>query len=363
MVDAFTAVFGEWVGSVWSMLLDSGVFFLFGLVLAGLIWLLMNQENVGRFVRDEGMTGVLKAALIGIPLPLCSCSVLPVASQLHRSGAGRGATVSFLISTPESGVDSILVTYSLTDPLLTIARPVTAFLTAMAAGFAETLSSGRNNRPPQMAGNGLSKCENDLSRNAAAERSLPFRVWMGLVYSFTDLLKDLSPHLFLGFALAGIVDLLLGDNMAHLPEAVKSGWVGYIGAILLGLPLYICATASTPLAAVLLLSGFSPGAVLVFLMVGPATNMASVTVLRKILGSWSTLRYLSIIVAVSVVCGVVLDRLYGLFAITAVYRTEDAASHGSWLHVACAAVLSGLILIYTAQWVLRRLRSFQLKRD
>ena len=180
----------DWLGAVWTMLVDSAPYLLFGLVLAGLVWLVVNERNIGRTIKNGGMKGVLKAALFGIPLPLCSCSVLPVAVQLSRSGVKRGPTVSFLISTPESGVDSIMLTYSLTDPLLTVARPVTAFLTAMAAGFVETAFSETEPSPvAETACGDACGCQTDNA--ASVNRPWPVRLWTGIRYAFTDLLKDI----------------------------------------------------------------------------------------------------------------------------------------------------------------------------
>lgn len=362
MADSAIHFLSIWVGSTWQVLLESAPFFVLGLILAGIIWLVMNEKNVARLIRDEGITGILKAAAIGIPLPLCSCSVLPVASQLSRSGAGRGATVSFLISTPESGVDSILLTYSLTDPLLTIARPVTAFLTAMAAGLTETLF------PAQKAA--VAAGESELSDNcgcAAVPHNNPrsrwyIRVWSGVHYAFTDLLKDLAPSLFLGFVLAGLIGALLGADASHIPESLRTGWLGYAAAMVIGLPLYVCATSSTPLAAVLLASGFSPGAILVFLMVGPATNVATIVVVRKILGLRATVRYVVSIAVVAVGAGILLDHLYGWLNVTAAYRFGSFETELTWLYAACAVVLAAFILYYTTRWLIARLRSLVLKR-
>ncbi len=361
MADSAIQFLSTWLGSIWQVLLESAPFFVLGLILAGIIWLVMNEKNVARLIRDEGMTGILKAAAIGIPLPLCSCSVLPVASQLSRSGAGRGATVSFLISTPESGVDSILLTYSLTDPLLTIARPVTAFLTAIVAGFTETLFPAQN-APVATEG---PECSDNCGC-AVAPNNRPYsrwytRVWSGVRYAFTDLLKDLAPSLFVGFVLAGLIGALLGADASHIPESLRTGWLGYAAAMVIGLPLYVCATSSTPLAAVLLASGFSPGAILVFLMVGPATNVATIVVVRKMLGFRATLRYVVSIAVVAIGAGLLLDHLYGWLNVTAAYRFGSFETGWTWLYTACAIVLAAFILYYTTNWLTARLRSFVLK--
>ncbi len=329
------------------MLVDSAFFFLLGLILAGLIWLVLNEKNVRRLVGEKRYQAVFRAAIVGVPLPLCSCSVLPVARQLRDSGVSKGGTVSFLIATPESSVDSVLLTYSLTDPLLTVARPITAFLTAVAAGLTESNFEDKAQKTfdalPQ------AECTDCCCGTPAAtdEAGLLSRLWAGLKHSFTTLIGDLAPYLLAGYLLAGLVGALLGSEMSRLPEFLTSGWAAYIGATIIGVPLYVCATSSTPLAAVLLASGFPPGAILVFLMVGPATNLTSLTVLKKILGFAATVRYLLSIIVVSAGCGLVLDWLYGAVGVAPSYVVGTHASEAGWFYIACAVILSFLILWHT----------------
>ncbi|MCP4684290.1 MAG: SO_0444 family Cu/Zn efflux transporter [bacterium] len=329
------------------MLVDSAFFFLLGLVLAGVVWLVLNETNARRLVGDKRHQSVFRAAIIGVPLPLCSCSVLPVASQLRGSGISRGGTVSFLIATPESSIDSILLTYSLTDPLLTVARPITAFLTAVVAGLTESSFEGRAEESPvPLAAADCDDCCCETSPKTKTS-GLIGRLGEGLRHSFTTLIADLAPYLLMGYLLAGLVGALLGPDMTQLPAFLTSGWAAYIGATLVGVPLYVCATSSTPLAAVLLASGFPPGAILVFLMVGPATNIAALTVLKKILGFGSTVRYLVSIVLVSVVCGLLLDWLYDIAGVAPDYLLGAHASEAGWFHISCAVILSALIVWHT----------------
>ncbi len=333
-----------WLESIWMMLIDSAFFFLVGLALAGLVWLFLNEKNLSRLVGKNSSGAVVRAALIGVPLPLCSCSVLPVASQLRQSGLSKGGTVSFLVSTPESGVDSILLTYSLTDPLLTVARPITAFLTAMTAGFVENaFGSGEETMTPMPV---AAACGGDCCCDSAETNtydSLFSKIWSGLKHAFTTLIGDLAPYLLVGYVLAGLVAALLGPRLDAIPESLTSGWLAYVGAIVLGLPLYICATSSTPLAAVLLAAGFPPGAIMVFLMVGPATNMAALAVLKRILGIPATIRYLVVIAAVSIVCGLAVDWLYDALGINPLYRNVGHEHSGSLFNIVCAVSLSALM--------------------
>jgi uncharacterized membrane protein YraQ (UPF0718 family) len=198
-----TAFLTAWAEGTWQMILDSAPYFLLGLVLAGLIWVFLNEKNLSRLVGSNRNKAVWRAAIIGVPLPLCSCSVLPVATQLRQTGLSKGATASFLISTPESSVDSILLTYSLTDPLLTVARPVVAFLTAAAAGLTENAFDGESapaRLEPVTVGCG-DNCARASDHNNNG--SIPGRILGGLRHAFTTLIGDLAPYLFLGFFLAG----------------------------------------------------------------------------------------------------------------------------------------------------------------
>ena len=354
----------SWAESIWLMLVDSAFLFMVGLVLAGLIWLFMDEKFVAKYIRDGGLRSVFNAAVIGIPLPLCSCSVLPVATQLRKGGASKGGVVSFLVATPESGADSILLTYSLTDPIMTVARPVVAFVAAMAAGTAEILLPSKNESKPvpelESCESGCD-CETPIPTNKERQAWLG-RLWKGVHYAFTDLLEDLAPYLLAGFVLAGLVGAFLDTSGITLSETVRHGWIGYAGAILIGLPMYICASASTPMAAVLLAAGFSPGAILVFLLVGPATNIASLVVVKRIIGFASTIRYLIAIVLTAILGGLATDYVYEFLQYTPNY---DSAAHGDqagWLALGSAMLLSLFILYFVSQATYKRLGSFLLNR-
>jgi uncharacterized membrane protein YraQ (UPF0718 family) len=328
------------------LLAQSAPWFLGGLLLAGLIWHFVRRDYISRLLAGNGWRAVFRATLVGMPLPLCSCSVLPVAQQLRKSGASQAGTAAFLVSTPETGVDSIALTWSLTDPLLTVARPVTAFLTALAVGGGEVIGAKGEEVLPDQTPDETS-CDDNSS----------FR------YAFGDLLDDLSPYLLIGFVLAGVVAVVLGDSLLGLPETLRRGWGGYIGALVVGLPLYICASSSTPLAAVLLANGFSPGMILVFLLVGPATNLSAVVVIKKILGIPGLIRYLLIIAVVSIIAGVAVDALYDALNYAPAY-TAGKTEHGlHWINSVSGAVLGVLILYYAARKALSRLRSFFLSRE
>ncbi|UCD63658.1 MAG: SO_0444 family Cu/Zn efflux transporter [Candidatus Zixiibacteriota bacterium] len=356
-MDSISWFLEEFAGSVWSMLVDSAFLLLVGFVLAGVVRLLLNEKTIPRLFYGSRKILVAKAALVGVPLPLCSCSVLPVADQLRRSGLNRGATTAFLVSTPETGVDSIALTYSLTDPVMTIARPVTAFVSAMAAGLFVSATETPQAATVTDAATGEPSCACSPHADAGnSPASLWVRMAAGLRYAFVDLLGDLAPYLFFGYLLAGLVAVFLGGDITSVPDTLRVGWGGYLGAIVVGLPLYVCATSSTPLAAVLLSAGFSPGAVLVFLLVGPATNLASLTVVRKILSGWATVKYLAAIIVVSVIFGVALDRVYVALDFTPAYLSRTSGGEAGFVNIASAALLAIYITYWTVRKAVRRWR-------
>ena len=346
----------NWAGSTWGILLDSAFLFLVGLTLAGLVSIVLNAETVKKISSGSPVSTVLKTALIGLPLPLCSCSVLPVAAQLRKSGVSKGGVMAFLVATPESGVDSILLTYALTDPVLTVARPVSAFLTAMTAGLVEAVGFDKQTVDREVAA--VACCDDGC---CCAEPVKVTRVGIlsrlsgGVKYAYTDIIADLAPYMVIGFLLAGLVAAIVGQNGMQIPDAV-SGWRGYAWAAVIGVPLYVCATSSTPLAAVLLGAGFSPGAILVFLLLGPATNVAGIIVMRRILGGWPTVRFLICIVMAAVLCGLALDWFYRSLGIVPSYHA--GASHEQGLNavaIASALILTVLILYHSGRKLVRRL--------
>ncbi|HSO20925.1 MAG TPA: SO_0444 family Cu/Zn efflux transporter [Desulfosarcina sp.] len=304
----------------WHILLESSVFILFGLAVSGVLRIFLNPAAVSRHLGQGRFRSVFKASLMGVPVPLCSCGVLPAATALKEQGANNGAVTSFLISTPESGVDSIAITYALMDPIMTVMRPVAAFVTAFAAGIAENLLGRPDTSRPVAADltcpvDGCCDGRNCSPEVHRRHHSLAEKARAGLRFAFTDVWGDLAVWFLFGLLLSGIVTVMI-------PESVFSRYMGGGMAAMLimlavGIPIYICATASTPIAAALILQGVSPGAALVFLMTGPATNVTSLTVLARVLGRRATAIYLTAIAVSAVAFGMLVDAVYGWLGITA----------------------------------------------
>jgi len=225
---------------------------------------------VGRHLGGNRVSSVFKAAVLGVPLPLCSCAVLPAAAELRRQGAGKGAVTAFLISTPESGVDSIAVTWALLDSIMTVLRPLAAFLTAAAAGLITLFREDEERSGPVDSADLLQKQESPCREDTPllAEPALLHRVREVFRYGFGDLMEDIGPWFAVGVLLAGIINAVLPAEL--IPKKLRTGLTAMLATLLVSAPLYVCATASTPILASLTLKGLSPGAALVFLLAGPA---------------------------------------------------------------------------------------------
>lgn len=240
--------------------------------------------------------------------------------SLRKQGANNGATTAFLISTPESGVDSISITYALLDPIMTVARPFVAFVTAALAGIAENLfgNSEQNQRIiPDLSCPVDNCCDGQNCDPETHRRHHTFfeKIKAGIAYAFSDLWEDIAKWFLFGVLLAGFITVLIPDDI--FSTYLGSGLSAMLLMLAIGIPLYICATASTPIAAALILKGVSPGAALVFLLVGPATNVASLTVVTGILGKRATAIYLGTIAVSAVFFGLVVDQVYTSMGISA----------------------------------------------
>jgi hypothetical protein len=325
----------------WDILLDAAPFILFGFFVAGLLKALLPEQLVARHLGGNGGGSVVKAALFGIPLPLCSCGVIPVAIGMKKQGAGKGATSSFLISTPETGVDSIAVTYALLDPLMTLFRPLAAFVTAVTAGLLENYLPGADRQPVPAADVVCADtaCSCDSGIEAPPVRiPLSGRLREGLTYAFGELLGDIGKWLLIGIAVAGLISVLIPAGF--IEQHLSGGLVPMLVMLIAGIPLYVCASASTPIAAALILKGLSPGAALVFLLAGPATNSATITAVARYLGRRSLLIYLTAMAGCSLLLGLLLDAIYAVAGINLVAAIgQGGESLPGWFSFGSALLL------------------------
>ncbi len=330
----------------WDMLQQASVYILFGLMIGGLLKMFLSPAYVAGHLGNGRFSSVFKAALLGIPIPLCSCGVLPAAASLKKQGANNGATTAFLISTPESGVDSISITWALLDPIMTIARPISAFISAFTAGSAENFfnppDKGKQTKadlscPIDNCCDGID-CPPEKHKK---HHSLVEKLGTGLKYAGTSLWADLAGWFFVGILLAGLINVLIPD--AIISRYLGGGLSSMLLMLTFGIPLYICATASTPIAAAFIMKGVSPGTALVFLLVGPATNITSLSVLIGLLGKRATALYLLSIAVISVLCGLAVDAIYFSLGISAVAAVGHAAEIlPTWLMTTATLLLLAL---------------------
>lgn len=289
----------EFITALWELTLEMAPYLLLGFGIAGLLYAFVPKQTYHKYLSRPGFRSVLNATLLGIPLPLCSCGVLPTAVSLRRSGASRGACTSFLISTPQTGVDSILATYSLLGLPFAIVRPLAALVTGVVGGVATDVLF----RHEDVAS--VSSAAGD----AAGSGRLGFvaRLKKAFAYAFGELLEDVGRWLVIGLLVAAVITVAVPDNFF----ATLQQWplLNMLLVLLVAVPMYVCATGSIPIALSLMLKGMTPGAAFVLLMAGPAINAASMLVIDKAFGRKQTAIYLLSIVGGAVCFGLAIDYL------------------------------------------------------
>lgn len=342
----------------WAMLVEMAPYLLLGFTVAGLLSVMISPQWVERHLGNRGLGQIFKASLFGVPLPLCSCGVIPVGASLRQHGAGKGATTAFLLSTPQTGVDSIAVTYALLGPFLAVVRPVAALLTGFLGGglvYAfdrDDEDQPATNEPAAACSSGSDCCEDEVTSEKKT-------LGDGLYYGLVVLPRDIGRALIIGILLSGVISALIEPRA--LEGALGGGLLPMFAAMAVGIPLYVCATASTPIALSLIYAGLSPGAALVFLITGPATNAATVTTLWRVLGKKSVVIFLLTVAIGALATGLVVDALVaadfvGASAMVPVAEAtvtghehhEEAGGIALWIGRSSAIAL--ILLLTNAMW-------------
>ncbi|AOT06817.1 SO_0444 family Cu/Zn efflux transporter [Pseudoalteromonas luteoviolacea] len=405
------------ISNFWQLFVISAPWLMLGLLLAGLLNVFIPKDFLQRHLGKEGLWTTIKAALIGAPMPLCSCGVIPAAIGLRRAGGSKSATTAFLVSTPETGVDSISVSYALLGPFMAIIRPIAAVTSAITAGLlvgrehqveadkgisenaptnhatccskappvpastcatkseapnekstaccstesvvakatssscggSEQVMQANKQDAPALASEQSSCCASDNKKekpevstccasNASSQSRLTNKLWQALKFSCNKLLSDTMVWLLIGIFFAALVQ-------TFVPTAFLAQWgdgiLAMIVVILISIPMYICATASTPIAAGLLLAGVSPGAVLVFMLAGPATNVATIGVVAKELGRRAVAAYITAVIGVAIVFGFLTDYLVSHFG----FEVSAMAGHEHQVLPSWVSQLMALLLV------------------
>ncbi len=289
----------------------SAPYILIGLLVAAIIKAFLKDEWIKKMIGGKGLKGVFWASIIGVPIPLCSCSVIPMATSLRKSGASNGATSSFLISTPESGIDSFFMTYSMMDPFMTLIRPISAFCSALMAGL---LQSTFNEYEYQEKSVEKKTCcghnhDHGHGHRTKVTSSLLDSLKKGFHYAFGQLINDMALWLLIGIVLGSMIDMFFPTSFF----SELSGFEAKLMIILIGIPLYICASASTPIAASLIMKGLSPGSALLFLLVGPATNVSNMFVLQKFIGVKGVVINTVSIITIGLLFSFITDSFYDYY--------------------------------------------------
>ena len=404
--------------SIWAITVEAAPWLLFGFLAAATIKAWVPTHWITRQLGRRGAGSVIKASVVGIPLPLCSCGVLPTALGLRRQGASRSSTSAFLVSTPEIGLDSFALSFVLLGPAMAISRPIAALFSALTAGFA-TLTLGDRDEPetatdrsdaascgqtqsqaaatasccgtqdkPQatpgcretaVASAAASNCceVDDRSQTAQtapgccasttttdaepgsccepahiaataldqATGSALQRLGEGLAYVFSRLLDDIKWWLAIALVVAGVAIAATGGEPAAVLAAWGHGPMAMLVMLVIGIPLYVCATASTPIAAALLIGGVSPGTVLVLLLAGPATNLGAIAILRRELGTRTVVVYVAAVAVIALVSGLVVDAVFGAMGIVPAAQIEHARHLiPHWVGVGSAVLLIALAI-------------------
>lgn len=350
----------DFLYNLYYLALDASFWLVIGLFIGGLFKTLIPTEFLQRHLSSEGFGSIVKAAILGAPLPLCSCGVIPAAMGLREAGASKSATTSFLVSTPETGVDSVFITYAMMGPFMAVVRPITALVSAITTGALVSLfdyeegdkALEKPHKHESSSCCSIEKEESAIEDSCCASKQTPpeetsccssshvesknevslfAKTINGVKYAFTELLDNIVFWLVIGLVFAAIVQTFVPSD-----TLIKygSGWLGMLVMLLVGIPMYVCATASTPLAAGFLLAGISPGAVIVFLLAGPATNMATLGIITKQMGKRTMLLYLAGIMSTALISGFIVNYLVGLWHIDLSKHLEMSHGHiPEWLQL------------------------------
>jgi len=339
--------------SLTEILRESSPYLILGFFLAGVIHVVLQRfPRVTAALAGPGNRPIFLAALLGAPMPLCSCSVLPAALALRRDGASKAATASFLVSVPETDIVAVLVTLALIGPFVAVYRPLAAVVSALATGLVIRIIEQRERKragtiPVMPASSALDCCHpqaaatSSTATPAGQPAHRPSWWSRALRYGFIEMFDDIAPQLILGIVIAAIIGVVLPEINPGL--ARSHTFISYLVMIAIGIPMYVCAAASTPIAAGLIAGGVSPGAAMVFLLAGPATNVGSLVVLRGEFGTRVLAAYVAMIAVTSIALGALLDRL-----VVSMHANTMAHVHHHGGNSGVSFVLMCLFLLWTA---------------
>ncbi|MCL5991440.1 MAG: SO_0444 family Cu/Zn efflux transporter [Bacteroidetes bacterium] len=300
-------------------------YLMLGLVFVALLNFFFTKELIARHVGKDSYWSIIKASLFGVPLPLCSCGVIPSTVYMAKNGASKGATISFLISTPQTGIDSIIATYGMMGWVFAIYRPIVALIMGILGGSVIKMVNSKDKidtiKPIPVK---------ELELNAKSESTenrLVKKIKDTLHYAFIEFPEDIATQFIVGVIIAGLIAYLIPDNFFST-AGISDGIWGMLLMMAIGIPMYVCATASIPIAVTLMMKGLSPGVAFVFLVTGPATNAASLVIITNTLGKKVAVTYLTVIGLSSIAFGYLLNFFFDALKIdSSVYINSLHMNH------------------------------------
>jgi len=339
------------------LFLEMAPYLMLGLLFVGLLNLFITKDMIAKHIGDNSFASVFKAALFGIPLPLCSCGVIPTSIYMAKNGASKPAVVSFLTATPQTGIDSILATYGMMGPVIAVFRPFAALLMGIVNGIAVRIFNFKE--AEVKPDNKISLDSYTLAANP--KKNFQYYYKKMVEYPFIEFLDDISSQFIVGLFIAGIITYSIPEDFFS-GSIVSQGLLGMLVLIVISIPMYVCATASIPIAVSLMLKGFSPGVAFVFLAAGPATNAASLSMIAKVLGKKTTAAYVLMIAFLSIMFGLLLDWIFSLLDIDPLSQIS-AGAHQMQHFSPFQWIVSGIFLILLMMSVYRRFIQPRINRD
>ena len=332
----------DFFAAFWMVTCMMAPWLLFGFFAAGILSVFFSPVYIYKHMGKPGLKSIFKAALFGVPLPVCSCGVIPITVSLKKQGAGRGAAGAFLISTPQTGLDSFFATYAMLGWFYAIFRPVIAFITGITGGLLmETFGGDKNAEEHQAAAPSKDKRPRGLKAVASIFH-----------YGFIKLLGDISLALLTGLILAALIHLFVPSDFGA--KYLQSDWLAIPAMLLFGIPLYVCSTASIPIAASLIVKGISPGAALVFLITGPVTNITTITIMAKVLGRKAVVIYIGTVAVMAIIAGIILNLFHIPLPVLDIIRAGGEMKI-NLLQKICSIILLALMAFAILKHLARRL--------
>ncbi len=337
--------------NLWELFVDMSFYISIGLLFTGILHAFVKKDVILKHIGKKNTSSVVKASVLGVPLPLCSCGVVPTAIYLGKSGGSKGAVVSFLTSTPQTGVDSIVATYGLMGPLFAVYRAIAAFISGIISGIATNIFCKNDQEiadAPQENCSCSCSCKNEeascSSSKEIKEENLSFttKVKSVFTYGFGEFLDEIALHFVIGLLIAALISTVIPEQwLASFTNPI----VSMVIMLIIGIPMYICSTASIPIALSLIMKGLSPGSAFVFLFAGPITNIASLTILYKALGKKVVAIYLACAAVCSILFGLLLDYIINITNYTGLNEMISSANeNGHPLYMVIVAIVFGALL-------------------